>query len=220
MKQNAAFQKWHHHEANGEPITIFPDGCRDVLIDRRKDKPDRIFLTEYDLCPRLATLPCGTEITGYRLRPGTVVGQDVLDAIAQSPSEAGPILADAVSAPNDLEEAILALTLPGATMQAVSTNLGVSPRTMQRRFRDLALPPPDYWRLLGRVRRAVAMLSLPVTLAEIACDCGFSDQAHMTREFMRWFGKTPTWLCRDAHLLDLLNQPALGNWTGEHISTR
>jgi AraC-like DNA-binding protein len=64
------------------------------------------------------------------------------------------------------------------------------------------------------------MLSLPVTLAEIACDCGYSDQAHMTREFVRWFGKTPTWLCRDVRLLDLLNQPALDNWTGEHISTR
>lgn len=220
MKPNAAFQKWHHLEESGEPITVFPDGCRDVLIDRRKGKPDRIFLTEYDLHPRHVTLPCGSEITGYRLRPGAVVGQDVLDAITQTLLEAGPILADAVGTPNDLDEAVAALTLPGATVQAVSRNLGVSLRTVQRRFRDLALPPPGYWRLLGRVRRAVAMLSLPVTLAEIACDCGFSDQAHMTLEFARWFGKTPAGLCRDAHLLDLLNQPALGNWTGEHISTR
>ncbi len=220
MKPNAAFQKWHHHEESGELFTVFPDGCRDVLIDRRKGEPDRIFLTEYDLRPRHVALPCGTEITGYRLRPGAVIGQEVLDAIARTPSAAASILADTVGAPDELDEAIVALTLPGATMQAVSGNLGVSLRTMQRRFRDLALPPPDYWRLLGRVRRALAMLPLPVTLAEIACDCGFSDQAHMTREFARWLGKTPTWLRRDTSLRDLLCQPALGNWTGEHISTR
>ena len=42
----------------------------------------------------------------------------------------------------------------------------------------------------------------------------------MTRAFARWFGHTPGGLRRQANLLEVVGQPALGNWTGEQISTK
>jgi hypothetical protein len=42
----------------------------------------------------------------------------------------------------------------------------------------------------------------------------------MTRDLARWFGMSPGLLRQSAPVLDALLQPALGNWTGEQISTR
>ena len=113
-----------------------------------------------------------------------------------------------------------ALPLPGASVAGVARQSGLSLRSLQRRFQDRHLPPPEFWRLLARARRAVALLPTPAPLAEIAAECGFSDQAHMSRAMARWFGHSPAQLRRDAGLRLLLAQPALGNWTAEQISTR
>ena len=111
-----------------------------------------------------------------------------------------------------------ALTLPGTTVADTARDLGVSLRSLQRLFHGLDLPPPEYWRLLSRARRAAAELAGPMPLAAIAADCGFSDQAHLTRETLRWFGQTPRQMQRDGATLSLLAQPALGNWSGGNWS--
>jgi AraC-like DNA-binding protein len=59
-----------------------------------------------------------------------------------------------------------------------------------------------------------------VPLADIACAAGCADQAHMTRDVVRWFGVTPAELRRNRELLGTLDQPGRGNWTGEQISIR
>ncbi|WP_026381531.1 helix-turn-helix transcriptional regulator [Afifella pfennigii] len=220
MRDDTEFQRWHYWAEGEERHLILPDGCRDVLIVRRKGAPDRIVLTDFDIRPRRVTLAPGTEITGYRLRPGSAVGRRVLAAIAENSVEVEDILGNALDGSHAVDSAILALSLPGSTVPSVARDHGVTVRTMQRRFRDLHLPPPEYWRLLGRARCAAGMLASHLPLAEIACLCSYSDQSHMTRECVRWFGKTPTRLRRDASLLSLLRQPALGNWTGEQISMR
>lgn len=96
-----------------------------------------------------------------------------------------------------MDAAILALTLPGASPERVARDLGVSARTLQRRFVQSGLPSPEFWRLLARARRAAGLLATAAPLAGIACDCGYSDQAHMTRDFARWFGTSPAQLRRD-----------------------
>ena len=111
---------------------------------------------------------------------------------------------------------ILRASVPGVLRNPSA----VTVRTLQRRLKDLSLPPPEVWRLLGRARRAASMLPHRLPLADIAFDSGYSDQAHMTREFKRWFGQTPSMLRRNKTLLDDIAQPALGNWTGEQISMR
>ncbi|PWE52690.1 hypothetical protein DEM27_29380 [Metarhizobium album] len=80
----------------------------------------------------------------------------------------------------------------------IARDAGASPRTLQRRLRECRLPPPDFWRRLGRARRTVSALSADEPLAEMATDFGYSDQAHMTREcrgcerrFLRLFAQLP-----------------------------
>lgn len=54
----------------------------------------------------------------------------------------------------------------------------------------VGIPPHAY--LMGvRIRRARAMLSGPLRLADIAAETGFTDQAHFTHVFKRFTGVTP-----------------------------
>lgn len=217
------FQPWHHRTDTTERAPIFPDGCRDVLIVREPGAREKIVLTELDLRPRVAELAAATEITGFRLRPGAVVGRKVLAELERDCVRAVEVLGNelvADAAGDAADEILLALVAPGASVESVAVDLGVSKRTLQRQVRALGLPAPDYWRLLARARRAAGLLSSGLPLGEIAFLCGFSDQAHMTREFRRWFGRAPAELQKLPDLLVLLRQPALGNWTGEQISTR
>ena len=224
MSHTTPFQPWLHHAATSERAPVFPDGCRDVLIVRESGATPKIVLTELDLRPRMAELSAGTGITGYRLRPGAVIGQKALAEIERDCDRAeeviGNDLSEAENATETAEEILLALAVPGARVESVAADLGVSTRTLQRQVRALGLPAPDYWRLLARARRAASLLGPDEGLSEVAYESGYCDQAHLTRELRRWFGLTPDRLRQRPDLLELLRQPALGNWTGEQISTR
>jgi AraC-like DNA-binding protein len=223
--RDRTFHLWTHRVRHAGRVTVYPDGCRDVLIIRCAGEPAEVQLTPHDLRPRLAALSAGSALQGFRLRPGGLVSGKVLRAIAVAPGQAEAILGNDLRTSEEAERAIHALCEPGATVVGASGDLGLSVRSLQRLFRDKGLPPPDYWRLLARVRRAAALLGGPLPLAVIAADCGYSDQAHLTRAMVRWIGKTPGQLRRDDATRSLLAQPALGNWsegvaTGEQISTR
>lgn len=218
--QEDMFQAWAHDAPRDTLAPVYPDGCRDVLILRRPGRRAEVRLTSFDLCPRLAALPAGTTVQGYRLRPGAQIAAGSLRAIEAAPDQAGAIIRNDLALSGDADHAIRALCSPGAGAAAVAGDLGLSLRSLQRLLHRLDLPPPDYWRLLARARRAARHLGGPSPLAAIAADCGFSDQAHMTRELLRWFGKAPRQLQRDGATLALLGQPALGNWTDEQSSTR
>lgn len=221
MTAAGRYHSWRFRAEAPERHIVFPDGCRDVLLIRGPEGgAPRVRLTAFDLRPRPVLLPAGTEIAGYRLRPGAAPAPRLLAEIAADPGRAGAILAEGAGAWGELDDAIAALTAPGATVRAVSRALGVSARTMQRHFVARGLPPPEYWRLLARARRAAAALAGPGPLAEVAVECGFSDQAHMTRDCVRWFGIPPARLRADPATRGILAQPALGNWTGEQSSTR
>ncbi|MFV3075221.1 helix-turn-helix domain-containing protein [Niveispirillum fermenti] len=217
---------WSHcWEAEGAAI-ILPDGCRDLLVTTGPDGRQRVSLTDWDTGPRAVRVAAGTQMAGFRLRPGMVPDPLLLRrvvAAAQTRGEAagiGALLESGVAADREMEQVIDALAQSCGTGAEVARQAGVVPRTLQRRLAGLGLPPPDFWRLLGRARRAAASLGPDRSLADIACAFGYSDQAHMTREFTRWFGLTPARLSRRRAELGLLAQPGLGNWTGEQISMR
>ena len=86
-------------------------------------------------------------------------------------------------------------------MAAAARQLAVSERTLQRLVYVATARPPAYWKCLARVRRAAAGLDRAPSLAAWAADHGFADQAHMTREFQRWLGRTPSALLASADLL-------------------
>ncbi|MCA3451776.1 MAG: AraC family transcriptional regulator [Rhodobacter sp.] len=163
----------------------------------------------------MVKLDAGTSLTGYRLRPGITLDFAEFEIAGRDSSTLETEIEDRTRHDQEVSEMIDALCLPGNSVHRLARQQGVSERTLQRRFSDLSLPTPAFWRQLGRARRAVQALQCRVPLAEIAAHYGYSDQAHMTREFVRWFGRTPVQLRRNPASMTDLAQPGLGNWSGE-----
>jgi AraC-like DNA-binding protein len=70
--------------------------------------------------------------------------------------------------------------------------MGRSVRTLHRRMRTLTGFPPKRFLAMQRFRRSVFEIAAgEAGLSVIAGDLGFSDQAHLTREFRRHAGVTP-----------------------------
>lgn len=214
------FEEWTYLEQDGSASLIYPDGCRDILVIHRAGRPEGVVVADFDFQPRTVWMPAGTRIVGYRMRPGTWVSDTTLNAVTRSPLSAAEILGNSVRYSADVDEAIMALGSSGETVHSAARNTGLSVRSMQRLFAGHGLPPPDFWRLLCRARKTAHGLRADMPLADLAYERGYSDQAHMTRDLVRWFGASPSKLREDTRTLKLISQPALGNWTGEQISTR
>jgi AraC-like DNA-binding protein len=77
------------------------------------------------------------------------------------------------------------------TMKRIVAAAGTSPRTFQR---QLEAEGTSFSELLADVRRSETLRRLKkrnVTIAAIATDLGYSDQASFTRAFRRWTGAPP-----------------------------
>lgn len=70
---------------------------------------------------------------------------------------------------------------------------GLSPATIGRGFYSCFGVTPKRFRLEIKARRAFAAIAQTATsLSKIAADCGFADQAHMSRAIMAYTGSTPS----------------------------
>jgi AraC-like DNA-binding protein len=77
------------------------------------------------------------------------------------------------------------------TMKRVVAAAGISARTFQR---QLDVEGMSFSKLLAEVRRSETLRRLDegdTTIASIAADLGYSDQASFTRAFRRWTGSPP-----------------------------
>lgn len=213
------YVRWTHTVTTPSQVTVFPDGCRDVLIVKPQDQQATVRLTPLDDRARKSQSSVGTHLLGFRLQPGFVL--DELDVKHLEPTEGSieSYLQSHSSFDKEPIEIIASLSYVNKTA-SVAKQTGVSVRTLQRQLRRWGLPVPDFWRRLGRVRHAACALMGDENLSAIACDFDYSDQAHMSREFKAWFGLTPTQLRHSKHQLFEITQSGLGNWTGEQISIK
>jgi AraC-like DNA-binding protein len=84
------------------------------------------------------------------------------------------------------------LDMPHGRVSELADRLGRSVRTLQRRVRTSTGCPPKRFLAMQRFRRSVYEIAAAADgLSVIAADLGFSDQAHLTREFRRHAGVTP-----------------------------
>lgn len=83
--------------------------------------------------------------------------------------------------------------LAGETpLSVIAAACGLSPDHFARAFRKSTGLAPHAWLLQARVDRATVLLrNHALTLSEIALTCGFVDQSHFTRVFVRRVGATP-----------------------------
>lgn len=74
---------------------------------------------------------------------------------------------------------------------ALARRLGVSREHFHRLFRVAVGMTPAHYARLARIGRAKALLREGRAQADVAAQCGFTDQAHFSRWFRRCFGVTP-----------------------------
>jgi AraC family transcriptional regulator len=78
------------------------------------------------------------------------------------------------------------------TLEGIAKAAGVSVGRLNSEFKRSMKVAPYQYVLNARVRRARALLtSTDLSLAQIALQCGFSNQQHMTRMVRRIIGRTP-----------------------------
>ena len=84
------------------------------------------------------------------------------------------------------------------TLADVANASGLSPSHFARRFKSATGAPPHQYLISMRVERAKRLLLQREPIAEIALECGFSHQEHLTRVFRRLTGSTPACFRRAA----------------------
>jgi AraC-like DNA-binding protein len=90
------------------------------------------------------------------------------------------------------ELAIELLEDPGLRLREWSEKRGLAPWTVSRGFTQVFAVTPEAFRLRSRARRAWKRIEgSRDRLADIAAQCGFSDQAHMTRSVKLLTGRPP-----------------------------
>ena len=77
------------------------------------------------------------------------------------------------------------------SLQALADAAGLGLRHLSRAFREATGRSPHQYLLHRRVEAAKVLIRQGLPLAEVAAQCGFSDQSQLTRTFMRHVGTTP-----------------------------
>ncbi len=93
-----------------------------------------------------------------------------------------------------VRDALAAIDAGGINVASIAMSLGVSVRTLQRRFVAITGLSPKSFVRVRRFRRAVGHLlgSEPFTWGRVAVETGFSDQAHFIREVTAFTGAPPS----------------------------
>ena len=77
-------------------------------------------------------------------------------------------------------------------VRQIAKEVGVHPTHLARAFRTfVGCTPGDLLRARRLEKAAELLLKARLSLAEIALDCGFSDQAQFTKAFLQIYGTTP-----------------------------
>ena len=75
--------------------------------------------------------------------------------------------------------------------EELETVSGLDRYSTARQFRRLLGTSPHRYLVMRRLDRAKTLMSKGGSLADVAADAGFADQAHLTRHFKKTFGMTP-----------------------------
>ena len=87
-----------------------------------------------------------------------------------------------------------ALSTGELTIDYCASELGISRRTLQRRFSEHSV---NFSSLVDEVRRKLAaelLANEDLTISDIALQLGYSGASNFTRAFQRWTGMSPSML--------------------------
>ena len=210
---NPVVCEWNAHL--NRSVDIWPDGCRDLIIGIPESGPPIALLTQLDKKPRQVKQNQSMHYFGVRFAPGSRLLWDDYGSAASStdsqpaylakefflwyqrinkkPDRAEALLSEAVERwvkpRSHLVDEFFAVLKESSTPQKVFQK---SERTYRRQIAAQTGAPPSFWRQLLRAREAAyQLITDEQSLAELAVNQGYADQAHLSREIRRWFGKTP-----------------------------
>ncbi|HVG27219.1 MAG TPA: AraC family transcriptional regulator [Acidobacteriaceae bacterium] len=130
---------------------------------------------------------------------GTVADPDAIAALAEKDPFAASQMLQETFVPVDLSVSdwpdLLAIALCAGqdfSLETWAEATGVAPATVSRGFRRVYGTTPQRYRLEHRTLRALRLLpAWRGTVADLAAETGFSDQAHLTRSVVSLTGATP-----------------------------
>jgi len=114
---------------------------------------------------------------------------DTLLKLAPAPPAQGGLSAGALRRVREYVQVHLSESIDLSLLAAVA---GLSMHHFAREFKQSAGVAPHHYLIQKRIERAQQMLAhTDLSLAEIACAVGFSDQGHLARHFRGLLGTTP-----------------------------
>lgn len=219
---NTVLSAWQHTTDTATRMLVLPDGCRDFIIRSNPQGFSLHMLSPLDDSARYVESDRGDRYFGWRLHPAasfnqaharsTKLTERLNELTTQFPidpqhhtAQILQVLDDLFDLDTQIGDALASLK----TRQSVphsARELGVSERSLQRWLIQKTGRSPTYWRNLARARQAaqalLARMKLNsdkghrINLAELAADFAYADQAHLCREFQRWFGCSPSTMLR------------------------
>lgn len=206
---------WQFSGQLGEVGPILPDGCQDLIVSLKAAEAPHWYLTGLYDKPTLPEQHVVQQMIGFRLKPGVEIeAQTLLASVEQLNSFDAYSISEHIAAYSKLDvrvsEALGCIEGLQAPIANCAKELGVQERTLQRLLKSKTGRAPTYWRQLARARKAGRKKLEGADWAGFAYETGFSDQAHMNREFKRWFGTTPARFQQNAFLVDQVHSVAFG----------
>ena len=213
MQPAVVLQTWTSSSRTASRSYVLPDGCRDLILNVTQGAPEQWFVSSLMDTPQIVETEPGETFQGHRFYPGALIDEAGLltaldDCKLTGSGDVFSLIEEFVYLDKRVGEA-LAILAESPSVANAAQILGVSERTLERLVTDQTQRSPSYWRSLARIRRTAASLH-EGTLADIAAHYGYSDQAHMSREFKRWFGLSPTQFKVSPTLRSIASQSGYG----------
>jgi AraC-like DNA-binding protein len=197
---------WRIERESGGEHLIVPDAVTDLVI-----RDGEAIAAGVDTRPSSMPARAGATILGVRLRPGAAadvlgipaselrdlrVALDELwgaDGRAFAEDPVGVLLRRLRGrAPGDVAAARAASLIErAAPLPAVADAVGLGERQLRRRFIAAVGYGPKTFARIVRFQRALARIRGGEPLAATAAECGYADQAHMSRDVAELAGRTP-----------------------------
>lgn len=190
------------------PVRVLPDGCMDLIRMN-----GRTIVAGPDMTATVSVRE-GETFSGIRFRPGVL--PRLLGVPASEVTDRRVPLADLLRVPRHSSLADLALRLAkerprsetapwrltelagvtarlaaGAAVSDVASDVGWSPRTLQRHCAAVYGYGPAMLRRILRFRRATGLLRDGVPIADVAVRAGYADQPHLHREIRLFAAVAP-----------------------------